>query len=96
MDEKELSELKTELAALKASNDELTKAIKSAPAVDNSGVVVTKDEGDRPFTSLAEEAQAVKAATLSNGRNIDKRLLRVQEMAVKANGANESVPADAG
>lgn len=88
----------------KAGADEAVKAMKAAaPAPDTAGtsVTVTLAEGDRKFANLAEQARAVKTA--SRGGRIDQRLLRLnkvsQEMdeaAMKATGANEAIPADAG
>ena len=72
---------------------------KAQPAPDTAGVHVTLDEADRPFRSLAEMAKAVKVAEVSQGRQFDKRLQRIrsqEEDAMKASGANESIPADAG
>ena len=59
-----------------------------APA---STLVVTKDEGDNEFTNIAEQARAVKAFTVSYGKEQDARLGRL-----KATGANEAVPSQGG
>jgi HK97 family phage major capsid protein len=73
---------------------------KAQPAPDASGVTVIMDEADRPFRSLAEMARAVKMAEVTRGQTVDTRLLRVKvkemEAMKAAQGANESVPADAG
>jgi HK97 family phage major capsid protein len=82
----------------KAAADEAIKAMKAAaPAPDTAGhVEVVEAEGDRPFKSLAEQAGAVKMAFSTNFQKTDQRLLRIQTVAMKANGATEAVPADAG
>ncbi|CAK0770162.1 putative Phage major capsid protein [Gammaproteobacteria bacterium] len=71
----------------------------SLPAKDTAGISVTLDEADRPFKSLAEMAFAVKTAAVSakNGSvRMDARLLRIESGMKAAQGANESIPADAG
>ena len=89
----------------KAVEDGISEGIKSAlaalPAVETkSTIVITKDEGDRPFKSLAAQAIAVKNDVLSIGRVQHPRLqaLKFLEMeALKAaSGASEIVPADGG
>jgi HK97 family phage major capsid protein len=83
---------------LKDSAAEAVKTFRAAePAPDTAGhVEVVTDEADRPFKSLAEQAYAVKMATNSNGQNIDPRLKRLGGGVKAAQGANESIPADAG
>ena len=90
IDEAKLNEM-LEGAAKKA-----VEAVKAAePAKDTAGVVVTHDPGDNKFDSLAENAKAIKNATLNQGRNIDPRLLRLED-AVKATGASEAIPSEGG
>lgn len=90
MTKEELKELvdgaaKTAVEAIKAA----------APAPDTAGVVVTHDEGDTKFESLAENAKAIKNAMSPNGK-VDPRLSRLQKQAIKANGANEGTPSEGG
>ena len=88
--------------AAKAGAEEAVKAMKAAaPAPDTAGhVEVTVAEGDRPFQTLADMARAVKNATIAskNGQKFtpDYRLNRLEQEAIKASGATEAVPADAG
>jgi HK97 family phage major capsid protein len=67
------------------------------PVETKSTIVVTTDEGDRKFRTLAEQARAVKAAELR--LNVHPRLAALKAMeieAMKATGASEGVPADGG
>ncbi len=80
--------------------DGVKAALASLPAVETkSTIVITKDEGDKPFKTLASQAIAVKNDVLSMGRMLHPRLqaLKALEMeALKASGASEGVPADGG
>ena len=58
-----------------------------------STLVVTHDEGDNKFANIAEQARAIKAFSVTFGQNKDARLDR---LAVKASGANESLPSAGG
>ena len=62
------------------------KAYREAEPPDKGGVDVrvTKDEADNPFLTLADHCKAVKSAKMSEGRNIDPRLLRLRAMEVEA------------
>jgi len=81
----------------KAAAEESVKAYREQEPADNGGtdVRVTKDPADNPFTSLADQCKAIKVAKMSNGRNVDPRLLRVKQMeldalkAVAGTGASE-------
>jgi HK97 family phage major capsid protein len=80
----------------KAVGDAVKAVQASAPAPDTAGrVTVSLDEADRPFTSVAEQARAVKAATVSGGRIMDPRLTRLDAMKA-ASGANEFVETEGG
>lgn len=70
-------------------------ALKALPAEPKpaGAVTVVHDEADNPFRSLAEQAAAVKTFEISRGRNADPRLAR---LSVKATGASENVPSEAG
>ena len=74
-------------------------ALAALPAVETkSTIVVTKDEGDREFRSIADQCRAIKAETL-NPRYSHPRLVALKSIemdAIKANGAAEGVPADGG
>lgn len=80
-------------AAGAAAGKAVEAALKSLPAINPAGVVVTEDEADRPFKSLGEQLHAVKTATLSQGRNFDVRLSRLD---IKALGANELIGSEGG
>jgi HK97 family phage major capsid protein len=76
-----VKELETELNEYKAKD--ITRKV---PA--DAEVKVVKDEGDKPWKSLGEQAIAIKDFYVSNGTQIDPRL--------KITGAGERVPADGG
>lgn len=73
------------------ANEAVEAALKSLPAKPGE-VVVTKDAGDQPFDSDGEFFKAVKNAAYYPNR-ADARLA---PLAVKANGINETTPADGG
>ena len=58
-----------------------------------STIVVTHDEGDNEFLSIAEQARAVKSFSISFGKVSDPRLGRLD---AKATGANEGLPSAGG
>ncbi len=68
-------------------------AIKSLPTVNQAGVQVIQDEADKPFESMGKQLEAVKIATLSQGRQTDPRLNR---LTLKSLGANELVGSEGG
>lgn len=73
------------------------KAIADTESVNRvSNVTVVTDEGDRKFTTLAEQAIAVKDYALSYGRKTDPRLNRLIGATKAIQGAGESVPSDGG
>jgi HK97 family phage major capsid protein len=90
---------KTTTAILdKKETDKGTIVNKFTPGAGIEGkVVVTLDEGDKPFKSFGEQLMAVKNAEyISKGQAkgaVDKRLYGVQQ---KATGTSELVPADGG
>jgi HK97 family phage major capsid protein len=57
-------------------------------------VEVVEDAADKPFESLAEQMNAVKAFEVSNGRSFDPRLKRLEAKAPL--GLNEGVPSQGG
>lgn len=82
-----------------ASDAAAEKALKALPVKPEPSVTVTHDPADNPFTSLAETCRAVKAAALTEGHVLDPRLLRLramEEAAIKATGASENIPSEAG
>ena len=93
--QKEVEIMELELEQIqKMIDDASMKAVeeyrKSEPATKAASVVVTTDEGDRPWKSTGEFLQAVKNAALYPS-NQDKRLF-----SLKASGMNETTPADGG
>lgn len=93
----ELTEEKLSEMIASASAAAATKAVeemkKAAPATSTAGVVVTHDEADNLFESIAEQCKAVKAWETSKGGVKDPRLSRLGQ---KALGASEGVAADGG
>ncbi|MHC4868029.1 MAG: phage major capsid protein [Planctomycetota bacterium] len=62
---------------VKAVSDDMAKVLKwvdEQPAINDGGVQVTKDEGDRKFATFGEQLMAVKNAAMP-GATIDPRLL---------------------
>ena len=76
--------------------DKAVKAVQaSEPAKDTAGrVEVILDEADRPFTSMAEQARAIKSAATNKNAPIDPRLSRMAAKA--ASGANEFIDTQGG
>jgi hypothetical protein len=68
-------------------------AMKSLPAINNAGVQVVHDPADNPFKDFGEQLAAVKTATLTQGRDIDVRLTRLN---IKQLGANELIGSEGG
>jgi HK97 family phage major capsid protein len=71
------------------------KAIEATEAVKTSGgnvITVTVDESERPFKSLAEQAQAVKEYAISYGQKQHPRIKFLKAV----QGASEGVPSDGG
>ena len=81
--------------AIKSAVEQAIKSYQAAePAKDTAGrIEVTLDEGDRPFTSLAEMAKSVKSAAVKPALGVDPRLMKI---AAKANGANEGIQTEGG
>jgi HK97 family phage major capsid protein len=69
-------------------------ALKSLPSINQDGVQVTHDEADTPFESFAVQLDAIKAATLTQGRELAPRLKALNVKA--ALGANELVGSEGG
>lgn len=96
MDEKELAELIANATA-QAADEAVKKFADSLPEVKagfDTKVEVVVDEADKPFKSLAEQMNAVKAYEVSNGRQYDPRLKRLEAKAPL--GLNEGVPSQGG
>ena len=82
---------------MKAQNELVLAEIKK-PALPAVGAAITavKDlEAEKPFKNLGEQLFAVKAAA-TPGQVPDKRLLFLNEKAIKATGASEGTGADGG
>ena len=73
--------------------DSLSTQVKSLPTINSAGVAVTHDEADTPFESMGKQLEAVKIATLTQGRQTDPRLNR---LSLKSLGANELVGSEGG
>lgn len=82
--------------AKQASEQAVKSFVASQPATNGGGLSVTTAEADRPFRSIAEQCKAVKDFTLSSGRIVDPRLLRIEEATKVALGGNEQSPTDGG
>jgi len=68
----------------------------NAPALPIGGITAVKDlEAEKPFKNLGEQLFAIKQAAFNPGA-VDRRLLAVNEKAIKATGASESLAADGG
>jgi HK97 family phage major capsid protein len=76
-----VKELETELNEYKAKD--ITRKVTG-----DTEIKVVKDEGDKPWKSLGEQAVAIKDFYISQGTKIDPRL--------KITGSGERVPADGG
>lgn len=99
-------EIKTGVKKMEIENDKLSdllaqaveagvkKAISDTESVKTAPPVITeiKDEADKPFKSIAEQASAVKEYTLSYGAKVHPRLKALKAI----QGASESVPTDGG
>ena len=93
----ELTKEELQEIAKQAAIEGANEAIKSLEPVKTSGTVtVIEDEADRPFRTLAEQAQAVKDFTISFGRKTDPRLNRLINSTKAVQGASEGVPSDGG
>ena len=73
--------------------DKFETTIKSLPTVNSAGVQVTHDEADTPFKNMGDQLEAVKQATLTQGRNLAPRL---KALNIKQLGANELVGSEGG
>lgn len=79
-------------AVMEGISEGVKSALAALPPVETkSSLIITHDEGDYEFRSLAEQAMAVKTDVLSMGRTTHPRL-----MALKATGGSEGVPSDGG
>jgi HK97 family phage major capsid protein len=77
----------------KAGKAGAEEALKSLPTINDAGVAVVHDPADDPFKSMGEQLEAVKKATLTQGRVMDDRLTRLN---IKQLGANELVGSEGG
>lgn len=94
MDETQIAEL-LEKASAKAADEAVKKFADSLPEKKTGfSVEVVEDAADKPFSSLAEQMNAVKAYEISNGRSFDDRLKRLEAKAPL--GLNEGIPSQGG
>jgi HK97 family phage major capsid protein len=70
------------------------EAAERSPAQSAARVDVA-EAGKKPFANLGEQLNAIRTATLSEGRVTDPRLIELNRSAA-AQGANEGVPAEGG
>lgn len=93
-----LTEIKSEVAseaktAAKAAVDEVLDNLPEVKAKMNGSVQITKDPGDQPFKSIAEQMRAVKAYRFVGFENADPRLKKQILQETKAiQGMNELIP----
>jgi len=96
------AEIKTMFDGLKEdikqiAADAAQKAVNDLPEIKTARLVeVVTDEADRPFTSLAEQASAIKSWTVTSGQIADPRLNRLTAWSKAALGANEGTPSEGG
>ena len=80
-----------------AAEDAAKKAVNDLPEIKAAASIqVTHDPADNLFSSLAEQAQAVKSFTVTNGQRTDPRLNRLTAWSKAALGANEGTPSEGG
>ena len=91
--EMELTQEQLDAVVAQAGKAGADAAIKSLPTINAAGVQVITDESDRPFKSIGDQLEAVKNATLTQGREIAPRL---KALNIKALGANELVGSEGG
>ncbi|HAM40522.1 MAG TPA: phage major capsid protein [Candidatus Omnitrophica bacterium] len=90
------NEIKTLVAeAAKAAATEAVEAFKASLPPVTSGLTVTKDEAEHGFKSFGEQLAAIKRAAIMPS-SVDPRLLAINEKAMKATGASETVGAEGG
>lgn len=89
----ELTQEQLETIIAEAGKSGADAALKSLPTINSAGVQVTRDEADMPFASMAAQLNAVKEATLSQGRVLAPRL---KALNIKQLGANELVGSEGG
>ena len=89
----ELTQEQLDAVVAQAGKAGADAAIKSLPTINSAGVAVTHDEADAPFKSMGAQLEAVKIATLTQGRQTDPRLNR---LSLKSLGANELVGSEGG
>lgn len=93
MDDTQIKALMEEVAATAAAK--AVESFKASLPPVSSGVVVTKDEAEHGFKSFGEQLRAIYKAGV-NPSAVDPRLLAIQDQAVKATGANESLGSEGG
>jgi HK97 family phage major capsid protein len=89
----ELTQEQLDAVVAQAGKAGADAAIKNLPTINAAGVQVTHDEADTPFKSIGEQLFAVKQTTLTQGRECDPRLKRLN---VKATGMGELIGSEGG
>ena len=101
MPELQVTPVPTEIPAwaleLKTQNEALMAELKkpALPATNAAITAVADLAAEKPFKSMGEQLMAVKAVAIDPSRP-DKRLLFLNEKAIKATGASEGTGADGG
>jgi len=89
----ELTQEQIDSMVVEAGKKGAEAAIKSLPTVNSAGVAVIHDEADTPFVNMGAQLEAVKQATLTQGRQLAPRL---KALNIKQLGANELVGSEGG
>ena len=89
----ELTQEQLDTMLVEAGKKGAEAGIKSLPTINSAGVAVTHDEADTPFRTFGEQLDAVKRATLTQGRELEPRL---KALNIKALGNNELVGSEGG
>jgi HK97 family phage major capsid protein len=93
--EQELDNNQILTEAVKGLTETVKDMQRTLPAAMKAGynVTVTHDEADTPFASIGAQMEAIKNATLTQGRELAPRL---KALNIKALGANELIGAEGG
>lgn len=91
--EMELTQEQLDAVVAQAGKAGADAALKSLPTINTAGVQVIHDEADTPFGRFGDQLEAVKRATLTQGRELAPRL---KALNIKQLGANELVGSEGG
>ena len=89
----ELTQEQLDAVVAQAGKAGADAAIKSLPTINQAGVQVVHDEADTPFQTMGKYLDAVKTATLTQGRDLAPRL---KALNLKATGLGELVGSEGG